>query len=399
MSQGPCRCPACGEVWEASTTSAFAPAGGVDEVVRVADSAHAAELEQSVTAEGGVAAAASADVTARGGLLQGLLYGLSLPERVVRGAVGLTAGAARELAEFVVPQAFKDSASYKIAIENSLGFLTETIGGVSRKPGEMPAEAAEASEHVARKAVGNFVDLAGLATLHVSPMWLLAVVSDVAYGTKSYTLELARELKEQGVIDDTSTIHHVDDVLSAIQRTCGTAASTFDQPPLSVDELRKVIDETRVSLSQADVRRLIPEAELRQYWSEMRDVAATEQVSLLGVSGAIAMQTLGKVKTAGSGTLIGVRVAGGLLHRNVIGHYQDAAPGAFMSKASTTPCAVVRAYIAAVWNNFSSERKSWTESLLDPAHLSGWFGKVSGMFSPAAVAPPDADPPHRPTGE
>src|SRR5262245_47949900 len=64
---------------------------------------------------------------------QSLLFGLSLPERMVRSAVGLTAGAVKELAGFVVPQAFQTSKSYEIAIHNALSFLTETVGGAERK--------------------------------------------------------------------------------------------------------------------------------------------------------------------------------------------------------------------------------------------------------------------------
>ncbi len=147
-------------------------------------------------------------------LLRKLLYGASLPERLVRSGVALTAGAVKELSGLLVPQAFQSSKSYQIAIHDSLEFLTGTIGGV----GDPSAGADVAGETVARKAIGNFVDLAGLATLHVSPMWLLAITSDIAYGGRTYLLEVAKALEEQGVIDETSTIHGVDDLLDAIGR-------------------------------------------------------------------------------------------------------------------------------------------------------------------------------------
>lgn len=309
-----------------------------------------------------------------------LLFGLSLPERLIRGAVGLSAGAARELAGFLVPQAFQDSASYKLAIDNSLGFLTETIGGVPRHQSTAENPADDVGEQIARKAVGNFIDLAGLATLHVSPMWLLAVVSDVAYGTGTFTQELARELQSKGVIDDAATIHHVDDILAAVQRTCGTAAGSFDRPPLSVDELRKTIDEARTSLSQADVRQLIPEAELRRYWEEMRSVATAEQASMLGVSAAITMQTLGRAMTAGQSTLIGLQVAGGLLNRNVIGHYREALTRVHQRGLYESVREAYGPYVAAVWSNFSTERKSWTETLLDPSNATRMYDRVAGWF-------------------
>ncbi len=51
--------------------------------------------------------------------------------------------------------------------------------------------------------------------------WLLPIVSDVAYGSHSYVQELADEVGEQVLIGDKSSVHHVDDVLNAIQEKAG----------------------------------------------------------------------------------------------------------------------------------------------------------------------------------
>ena len=302
---------------------------------------------------------------------QSLLFGLSLPERLVRSAVGLTAGTVKELAGFVVPQAFQTSKSYEIAIHNSLSFLTETVGGAQRKRAAGAND--EAGEYVARKAVGNFIDLTGLATLHLSPMWVLAVVSDVCYGTKTYVQEVAEQLKAQGVIDDTSTIHHIDDLLGAIQKASGTTASAFDTPPLSIAQLKQTIDETREALSKADVLKLIPQSELAAYWSEMQTVANAEGVSLLDVSAAVTMNTLNRVKTVSRGALTSVQVAGGLLNRNVFGHYRDSLTRVREHGLFATVAESYQPYVDAVWRNFSTEKRSWTETLLDPRNVSrGW---------------------------
>jgi hypothetical protein len=302
---------------------------------------------------------------------QSLLFGLSLPERLVRSAVGLTAGTVKELAGFVVPQAFQTSKSYEIAIHNSLSFLTETVGGAERKRAAGAKD--EAGEYVARKAVGNFIDLTGLATLHLSPMWVLAVVSDVCYGTKTYVQEVAEQLKAQGVIDDTSTIHHIDDLLGAIQKASGTTASAFDTPPLSIAQLKQTIDETREALSKADVLKLIPQSELAAYWNEMQTVANTEGVSLLDVSAAVTMNTLNRVKTVSRGALTSVQVAGGLLNRNVFGHYRDSLTRIREHGLFATVAESYQPYVDAVWRNFSTEKRSWTEMLLDPRNVTrGW---------------------------
>ncbi len=308
-------------------------------------------------------------------VLKHLLFGLSLPERVLRSGVGLAAGVVQESASLLVPQAFQTSKSYEISITNSLQFLTETVGGVTRDA-EPAADTNEAADFVARKAVGNFVDLAALATLHVSPMWILAMVSDVAYGTKTYVKELAAELKEQGLIDDASTIHNVDDILSSLQDVAGKTASNLDRPPFSIDGLKSVVAETRESMSQADLRKLVPQREMQRYWEEMREIAKDENVSMLQVSGAITMQTLGKVTTVGHSALTGVRVAGGMLNRNVLQHYVQSLHRVHEKGYYTTLSNSSQPYLQAVWNNFSSSKESWTENLLNPTNIQSRIGKT-----------------------
>lgn len=306
---------------------------------------------------------------------QSLLFGLSLPERLVRSAVGLTAGTVKELAGFVVPQAFQTSKSYEIAIQKSLSFLTDTVGGAEKKGGAS-APSDEAGEYVARKAVGNFIDLTGLATLHLSPMWVLAVVSDVCYGTRTYVQEVAEQLKAQGVIDDTSTIHNVEDILGAIQRASGTTASAFDTPPLSIAQLKQTIDDTRQALAQADVTKLIPQSELAAYWHEMQSVATKEGVSLLDVSTAVTMNTLNRVKTVSRGALTSVQVAGGIFNRNVFRHYRDSLTRVGEQGLLATVAESYQPYVDAVWRNFSTEKRSWTEMLLDPRNVTRGWDKV-----------------------
>ncbi len=306
-----------------------------------------------------------------------LFYGLSLPERAVRSSIGLAAGAARETAQFLVPRAFQDSRTYGIVIRNSLNFLASDVGGVAPDPdGEQPA----IEGYLARKAVGNFVDLAGWATLSCSPIWLMAVVSDVAYGARAYTRELATELKEKGLIDEKSTINSVDDLLGAIQAATGEAAGLFDTPPLSVKDLRATLEATRAALDGADITSVIPENELEALWSEMKQVAGEENVGLLGVSGAVTMLTLQKISTVGQGALTGVQVVGGLLNRKVISHYIESMVtirkhGFYRSLRDTS-----EPYIEAVWSNFSIDRETWTEAVFNGRAIGWGFSKVTGWL-------------------
>jgi Zn-finger nucleic acid-binding protein len=303
------------------------------------------------------------------GFVKSLLYGISLPERIMRSAVGMTAGTAREAAQLMVPKAFQTSKSYEVAITNSLNFLTDTIGGFDSQKDD----AVDAGEHLAKKAIGNFVDMAGMATLHVSPMWILAAVSDVAYGSSTYLKELAVELEKQGIIDKSSTIHNVDDILDAIQNTSGNMASSFDKPPLSVQELRDFVAETRESASQAKIQKLLPESEMRQYWESLHATATQENISPFEAATAVAMHTAQQASTITMTGVTGVKVAGSLLQRNVLQHYQDSL--VMLREEGFLPVlqSTYQPYVGQVWNNFSGERKSWTESILDPGNIMKFF--------------------------
>ena len=106
-----------------------------------------------------------------------LLYGLSLPERTLRSAAGVVSGSMRESASLLVPAAFQNSRCYTTMVRQMLDFLAEDVGGVERA--EEAGGPPKVENYVARKAVGNFIELSSLATFHLSPFLLLAIVSDV----------------------------------------------------------------------------------------------------------------------------------------------------------------------------------------------------------------------------
>jgi hypothetical protein len=302
-----------------------------------------------------------------------LLYSLSLPERALRSATGLVGGTLRESCDLLVPQAFRSGRTYSILVQQMLDFLAEDVGGVQRKAAAQSGSQIE--NYVARKAVANFIDLAGLATLHLSPMLLLAVTNDVAYGSQSYLRELADELKRQGVIAADSTVDHVDDLLAAVGNAAGTTALAFAVPPLTVEGLKKTIEDTRAAVRSIDAAGVLPQAETRRLWEEIHEVATSQGVSPLAISSAMTLYSLGKVGTACRGALSSVTVAGRLLDRLVLAHYERAlaeirSKGLYRCLAETG-----KPYVAAVWRNFSSQRTTLTEDLLS--------GKLFGRLGQA----------------
>lgn len=308
-----------------------------------------------------------------------LIYGLSLPERTLRSGVGLVGGAMRESAALLVPQAFQNSKTYSVMVRQMLDYLVEDVGGVARPA---TAEVETRTENfVARKAVGNFVEMAGLATFHISPLTVLAIVSDVAYGSQTYLRELSEELKRQHVIDENSTIDHVDDLLAAVSKASSVTANAFDVPPLSVEGLRDTIRETREAVAKIDATKIIPQAEIGRMWSEMSQLAQRDGVGIFDVSSAVTLHALNQMTTVGRGALSGVRVAGNLLNRHVFGHYQQALGDIQKAGYYATLKKTSEPYIESVWRNFSQQKSSVTEDVLTgklPRRIWNWLRGLCG---------------------
>ena len=324
-----------------------------------------------------------------------LLYSLSLPERAVRGTSGLVGGALKHSAGLLIPAAFQDSRTYTVLVRQTLDFMIDDVAGV-KKPikDEETAQTPPVDQFVARKTVGSFLDLAGMATLHLSPMLVLAVLSDVAYGSKTYLKELSQDLKQRGLIDENSSIDSTSDLLDAVALASGVTATAMDAPPISVDGLRETISQTREAVGKIDVRKAIPQAEMARMWSEMHEIAAEEGLDVMAVSSAMTLHSLGKIGQLGQGALSGVRVAGNLFDRQILSHYREAMQEIHTQGFYTTLSETSAPYIEALWENFNGARDTWTEQLLTGRLWNKALGTVQGWWAkPGAEEEASADMP------
>lgn len=310
-----------------------------------------------------------------------LIYGLSLPERTLRSTAAMVGGVLNESAALLVPQAFRDSKSYRTFIQQMLDMLSNDVGGVEKKANQTGEDPQQVEDYVARKAVGSFVDMAGMATLHLSPIVLLAVVSDLAYGSKTYLDELSTELKKEGIIKQDSTIHGAADLLEAVSEVTSEATSAFDTPPISIEGLRATIESTTDNIARIDPTSVLPKSELDQLWSDMQSIAGQEDVSILKLSSALTMYSLNQVETVTQGALTTIMVTGDVFDRHVLDHYRDGLTE--ISEKGLYPMLLDAAqpYTEAVWENFSTERETITEDLFTGKlvgkvwdGVSGWLG-------------------------
>ncbi len=323
--------------------------------------------------DGGTRGLDSGDAPSSTSIRDYLLYGLSLPERALRSTAGVIGGALRESATALIPQTFRNARTYQLFIGQMLDFLAEDVGGVARTD---PSGDPRVKDYVARKTVGNFIELASLATIHVSPMLLLAIVSDLAYGSRAYLRELAEELQARGVIRDASAIRQVDDLLNAAANASEETAAAFDTPPLSIEGLKETVRQTQGKLRDIDPAQVLSEDDIKQLWDGMRSIARRENMSPLAISGAMTLASLDKFAKLGTGALSSVRVAGTLLDGVVLDHYRTVLANIHEHGLYPTLAASSQPYAEALWRNFSADRATVTESFLRDGGAERVLGKA-----------------------
>jgi hypothetical protein len=258
-----------------------------------------------------------------------------------------------------------------------LDFMANDIGGMQAEVEEGEEGAAQVEGYVARKTVGGFVDMAGLATMHLSPITILAVLTDVAYGSKEYLRELADELKREGIIGEDSTVGSISDLLHEVSHASGQTAQALDMPPLSAEALEDTVKQTREALKGIDVTRVYPKAELDRMWNEIRAIAAEENVSLLGASSALSMFAMSRITTVGRGALSTVRVAGNMFDQHILDHYQQGLTQIREDGFYQTLSESSRPYIEAVWKNFSADRETFTEDVVRGKFFVRWWRRLT----------------------
>jgi len=314
-------------------------------------------------------------------------YSASLPERTLRSASALAGGLVRESANWLLPSAFRNSRSYSIYIQQMLEFVCSDIGGVRRMWQATPSDstlavspedqAAQTQDFLAKKTVGNLLDMSALATFHMSPLAVLAIFSDVAYGSKFYLQQLSERLKSQHIIDEESTIDNATDLLAALEKASASAAGAFDKPPLSIDGLRKTIAETQAAVLEVDPIKLLPSTEIDQLWRQIELAAKEQNASIWDVSATISLVALGNIQSMAKGTIIDLELAGNLFNEHIVQHYWEGLRTIERDGLLPTLSQASGPYLEAVWTNFAVDRKTWTEQLLNGDLIKWGWSRIS----------------------
>jgi hypothetical protein len=293
-------------------------------------------------------------------------YLLSLPERVIRSALGLSAGLLREVGEVILPRGVRSTQLYKSLVDVTLRYVIEQVGGAQ---GVYPAERPQPHDFLVRRGAGNAIELLGIVAFRVSPVWVLAAMADLSGLGRRLIPEIADALKAQGLLENETQFYSVDQLLDGLERTSSRLAEAFNTPPLDVKGLRQ---EWAAIRSEARGLKPIglpsPEAIGRQ-WEELKQESARQGRSVFETSSALAIAAVRslprKARWLSASARVGATHAGKLLSTAILAHYHQTLGELREVGYLTYAKRQLSPYMRACVDLFSPQRRTLTQRLLD----------------------------------
>jgi hypothetical protein len=283
---------------------------------------------------------------------------LTLPERVTRSIVGLSAGLAREVGEVVLPAAVRRSQLYQNLVDATLRFLIEQVGeveGVYRDGDRLP------DDFLIRRTAGNAIEVLGIVAFRASPVWVLAAMADVCGMGRHFIPEVADALKAEGLLEKDAQFTSVDQMLDGLERTSSRLAATVNTPPLDVGGLRKEWAAIREEAKHVQPGGLPSRETIAGLWTELKSESARQNRSVFETSSMLALATV-RVGTLRTGQILGTAVLDH--YHRTLNEIRQVGYGRFAAQQ-------FQPYVRAAAAQFAPSRRTLTQRMLEKLKMSG----------------------------
>jgi hypothetical protein len=291
------------------------------------------------------------------------VYLASVPERIIRSVLGVTAGVARELGEVAVPAPIRGSQLYRNIVDATLRFVIEQVGGAEAYRDERPLP----DDFLARRTAGNAIEALGVVAFRASPVWVLALLADVCGAGRYLIPQIADALKERGLLEQEASFSNMDTLLDGLKRTASRLAGTINAPPLDVAGLR-----AEWAAIRAEAQRLpdgLPSKDtVHQLWTRLKTEAARQDRSIFETSSMLALAAAQAVpdnmRWLSTSARVGVARTGQVLAGALLDHYRQTLTEIHQVGYAAYASRQLRPYLRAVKNQFSPKRRTLTERLI-----------------------------------
>lgn len=293
-------------------------------------------------------------------------YLLSFPERLVRSALGLGAGVAREVGEVALPEGIRRSQLYRNLVDATLRYLIEQVGGVE---GVYSAEGTLPDNFLARRTAGNAVEVLGIVAFRASPVWILAALADLCGVGRHLIPEMANALKAQGLLENDAQFATVDQMLDGLERTSSRLAATINTPPLDVAGLREEWEAIREEARGLPSASLPSRDTITNVWAQLKAESARQDRSVFETSSVMAVSAAralpGGVRWLSASARVGATRTGHIFAAALLDHYRQTLSEIQQVGYLAYAGRQFRPYLRAAVDQFSPKRRTLTQHLFE----------------------------------
>lgn len=296
-------------------------------------------------------------------LRKSLRYTASLPERVLRGMAVTLGGFSRGITEHLFPTTLRRTTSYRVFLGNFQRFVIEKFGrvqGVYDPDGPGLPE-----QYLTRATVGNVMTGVGLFAFHLSPLWVFAILSDLAHGSRRFLDALVAELHRDGLLAPDVRPTSVEELIDAIHRASDESSRHFDTPPLSREQFAAMREGVFRHYGEALQKGKDLGPTLNALWTKMLNVARVEKRPLGEIAGWLALGAAGMAKGTARGLWsLGKATKAFTLdplfdsYGETLGAIQKEGYVAYTGRS-------LRPYLTALGHSFHPGEPTWTERWLE----------------------------------
>jgi hypothetical protein len=244
---------------------------------------------------------------------------------VVRSLGAISGGLLREVGTVAIPARLRRTTLYRTAVELALRFLIQQVGQVENV---YPTEGQLAGNFLLQRGASHGIEILGLLTLHVSPIWVLAALADAAGAGNQLIQEISQALKDEGLLDKGATFQTIDQLLDGLEKTSAHLAGTLNTPPLNVAGLRRDWLKLKAELPVLPQNALPTPAALVALWLDLRQTAASQNRSVFALSSALALSGLAKLPNnllwLSRAACIAATRTGSVVGEGLLDHYRSA---------------------------------------------------------------------------
>jgi hypothetical protein len=292
-------------------------------------------------------------------------YLLSLPERVIRSALGLSAGVLREAGELLLPAGMRRSHLYHSLVDVTLRYVIEQVGGVK---GTYPPQQAQIEDFLIRRGAGNAIELLGIVAFRVSPVWVLAALADLSGLGRRLIPEISEVLQKEGLIDSGARYENMDQLLDGMEKMSSRLAETVNTPPLDISELRREWSAIQNHARTLKVVNLPSARTIGNQWRQLRQEANRQSRSVFEISSVMALSAMralpDKARWLSASAHVGAVYAGNQFSAAILAHYSETLSELREVGYLTYAKRQMTPYLRACVEQFSRQREALTQRMV-----------------------------------